>query len=337
MTSVKVLLVARLPAVRSFVHTAVSQEPGICVVATATNLMQAYAEAEDLKPAIALVSEEFTALAEFEMLAALFAALDTRWLVITGAGSNGQPPPGPMTQNYGIFSVDARDNPRVLMRTLQTLANSPRSTGRRAPPPVSEESFRDAVVLIGSSTGGVDALSEVLSRYPENCPPTFIVQHTGASFGESLVSLLNNRCAASVVAARDRQTVTQGMVCVGAGQKAHLKVGTRGRIFSLIVPGQAVSGHMPSVDVLFRSALPVAHRVVACVLTGMGRDGAEGLLDLRRTGARTFVQDEGSSVVYGMPRVAWEIGAGERRVPITRMCDTILDACRSRVPGKEAI
>ena len=342
MKEIKVMLITHLPHIRRFAQNAVGKERGFALVSSATNLMEGFSKAEEEKPNLALVSADFIRLAEFEMVRTLFSALDIRWLVVTDGHRQKSALSGSMTRGSGIFSVDIDDGEQPLLRSLRSLANFPQGAAKSAASLGSEApagrivSPSDSVVLIGSSTGGVDALTEVLSQFPRQCPPTFIVQHTGSSFGESLARLLNGRCSADVVTARHGLSVTSGMVCLGAGQKSHLHVTKTPSLSCRMKSGPPVSGHLPSVDELFRSALPFASRVVACLLTGMGRDGAEGLLDLRKAGARTFVQDEGSSVVYGMPKAAWELGAAERRVPITKMADTIFEACNRLAQPKRA-
>lgn len=332
MQEIKIMLVSHLAHVRKFVKATVDGEPGFTIACSASNLMEAFSEAEEKKPKLALVSPDFTRLAEFEMVRALFSALDVRWVVVTDDKGGSSSPIRQSGKSYDIFSVDVSEGSRALVRVLRSMTNFPQAGVKpklSVPHTSSNITFSSAsghIVLIGSSTGGVDALTEVLARFPSNCPPTFIVQHTGTSFGESLVRLLDSRSAAQVVLAKNGLEVGTGMVCVGAGQRAHLNVVGSKSLTCRLTTGAAVSGHIPSVDELFRSALPLANKVVACLLTGMGRDGAEGLLELRRAGARTFVQDEGTSIVYGMPKVAWQIGAAEKRVPISRVAQTIFDS-----------
>lgn len=343
MTEIKVMLLTHLPHVRRFVQDALGSDSSFSIVSVAINLMQAYSEAEERKPRLALVSADFTRLAEFEMMRALFSALDVRWIVLTHEKAGSKADETVAKKNFGIFSVDVSEGTSALLQTLRTLTRSPQAAHRlrtpenRTSPGTRVSSLSNRVVLIGSSTGGIDALTEVLLRFPEDCPPTFIVQHTGSSFGDSLVRLLNGRCAASVVAARDATEIGTGMVCVGAGLDAHVRVAKGAALSCRLKTAPPVSGHIPSVDELFKSALPFAKQVIACLLTGMGRDGAAGLLELKKAGARTFVQDEGSSVVYGMPKAAWEMGAAEKRVPITRMADTIFEACGQSVKRNSEI
>ncbi|GAB1363097.1 hypothetical protein MASR1M32_23330 [Rhodobacter sp.] len=172
----------------------------------------------------------------------------------------------------------------------------------------------------------------VLSAFPPDCPPTAIVQHTGAAFSDSLIRLLDRCCAAQVLPAQSGAPLQPGHVIVGAGCGGHMRLQPGSPPQVLVTPGPAVSGHVPSVDEMFRSALSIAQRVAAALLTGMGRDGAAGMLDLRRAGAATIAQDEATSVVYGMPRAAWENGGAQCRLPIDRIGPELLARCADRPP-----
>lgn len=189
----------------------------------------------------------------------------------------------------------------------------------------------ERIVLIGASTGGIDALLTVLAAYPADGPPTAIVQHTGQGYSDSLVRVLSRGCAAKVVAAQDGMVLDRGMVCVAAGTIGHLRLIPGDRLRCSLAAGPVISGHVPSVDALFRSALPVATRVIAVLLTGMGSDGAAGMLELSRAGSMTIGQDEGTSVVYGMPRVAFNLGAVRRQLPLPVIGATIMGLCAPRV------
>lgn len=180
------------------------------------------------------------------------------------------------------------------------------------------------IILLGASTGGVDALLTVLGRFPADCPPTLIVQHTGGRFAAGLIRLLNSACAATVRPAVEGDLLVRGQILMAPGGERHLGIAAGDTLRCHLEAGVPICGHRPSVDALFRSALPVAARTTAALLTGMGRDGAEGLLALRRAGATTLAQDAESSVVYGMPRVAWEIGAAERQVALGNIAGLLL-------------
>ena len=182
-------------------------------------------------------------------------------------------------------------------------------------------------IAIGSSTGGVEALLNILSEFPADCPPTVVTQHMPASFTHSFAERLNRSCAAHVSEAVDGDVLAPGRIFIAPGGDRHLEVtGTTPRC--RLVEGEAVSGHRPSVDVLFSSlAATTGARTLGVILTGMGRDGAQGLLTLRQAGARTLGQDEASSVVYGMPKVAFDIGAVEKQLPLRKIASAALDIC----------
>jgi two-component system, chemotaxis family, protein-glutamate methylesterase/glutaminase len=178
----------------------------------------------------------------------------------------------------------------------------------------------DRIVAIGSSTGGVEALLNFVERLPANCAPTVIAQHMPASFTRSFADRLDRACAAKVSEARDGDPLLPGRVYVAPGGDFHLEVEGTKHLRCKVTHGDPVSGHCPSVDVLFNSVARTAKdRGVGVILTGMGRDGAKGLLAIRQAGGRTLGQDEATCVVYGMPRAAYELGAVERQLPLEKL------------------
>jgi two-component system, chemotaxis family, protein-glutamate methylesterase/glutaminase len=184
------------------------------------------------------------------------------------------------------------------------------------------------LIAIGSSTGGVEALVTVLSHFPANCPPTVITQHMPASFTTSFSARLNKICAPTVTEAADGAVLQTGHVYVAPGGDAHLEVTGAKTLRCRLIDTVPVNGHRPSVDVLFNSVAQCAgDNAVGLILTGMGRDGAAGLLQMRKKGARTIGQDESSCVVYGMPKAAHEIGAVERQLHLNRISGAVLNLC----------
>ena len=182
-----------------------------------------------------------------------------------------------------------------------------------------------SLVLLGASTGGTEALREVLTRLPAGLPPIAIVQHIPALFSRAFADRLDQLCALRVSEVKDGDLLARGHAYVAPGN-LHLLVIRQGEQYrARVIDGPAVWHQRPAVDLLFKSAADAGAgpRVLAGVLTGMGKDGAEGLLRLRERGAGTFSQDEASCVVYGMPRVAWETGAAQRQVPLERMAEYI--------------
>jgi len=181
------------------------------------------------------------------------------------------------------------------------------------------------VIAIGASAGGTEALRLVLQSFPQDVPGTLIVQHMPETFTTAFAARLNALCAAEVSEARDGEQVLAGRVLVAPGNR-HLTLRREGgRYVAQVAEGPLVSRHRPSVDMLFRSVARAAGaRAVGAILTGMGADGAEGLLEMRTAGARTLAQDEASCVVFGMPKEAIARGAAQRVVPLDGMAAAIL-------------
>jgi len=203
---------------------------------------------------------------------------------------------------------------------------------RRAPAPRSPRHrpcrSTGKIVFVGASTGGVEAIKAVLMGLPADCPPTLITQHMPPRFTAGFAERLNRECPMKVSEAGAEEPIEPGHVYIAPGSH-HLEIarGANGHVCHLS-ESPPVSGHRPSVDVLFRSAARVCGTsAVGAILTGMGKDGAEGLLELRRAGAITLGQDEESSLIYGMPRAAFDRGAVMQQYSLERMADAILDAC----------
>ncbi len=181
-------------------------------------------------------------------------------------------------------------------------------------------------VMIGSSTGGVDALERVLAAFPGDCPPTLIAQHMPAPFLESFARRLDGILAPSVVIAQGGEELRPGRVLLSGGGTHHLVI-AGGQPVTGLVPSETDDLYVPSVDRLFHSAAALGRRAVGVILTGMGRDGADGLLAMRDAGARTLAQSAETCVIDGMPRAAREGGAVERSVPLDALGSEILKLC----------
>jgi two-component system, chemotaxis family, protein-glutamate methylesterase/glutaminase len=187
----------------------------------------------------------------------------------------------------------------------------------RSVPPGRGGAPNGSIVAIGASTGGVEALLAILSEFPPNCPPTLITLHLPAPFTKTFVNRLNRLCAPNVEEATHGAPILSGNIYVAPGTIAHLEVAGSDRLHCQLRAGDLINGHRPSVDALFHSVAKTAgSQSVGVILTGMGSDGAKGLLALRRSGARTLGQDETTSVVYGMPKVAAQLGAVQKQLPL---------------------
>lgn len=290
------------------------------------DLSSTYSKVEELMPDVVLIAAAFARAEEYGCMLSLFKAVETVPILIT---SGIAPVIAEATEPDKSASIHSRLQAQVIIDIISaSLRAKPEENTVYRPVSVARvsRSFSDEkIVLIGASTGGIDALTTLLAHFPKNCPPTAIVQHTGQNFRETLVRLLARRCEAEVVMARSGIEMKTGRICLAGGVDGHLQLNVHGSLSCTITRGPATSGHMPSIDELFLSAVPIGARVMAVLLTGMGRDGATGLLSLRRAGAVTVGQDQATSVVYGMPRVAYEIGAVQRQLALDQIGPAIMD------------
>jgi len=183
----------------------------------------------------------------------------------------------------------------------------------------------DKIIAIGASTGGTEAVKDVLRLLPVNCPGIVITQHIPATFSGPFAERVNGLSAIEVCQAEDGQQILPGHAYIAPGDK-HLLVERSGaRFYCKLNDGPAVSRHKPSVDVLFRSvAQNVGINAIGLMLTGMGDDGAKGMLEMKEAGAFNFVQDEKSSVVWGMPGQAVKIGAAELQLPLNKIAAKLM-------------
>lgn len=189
----------------------------------------------------------------------------------------------------------------------------------------------DKVIAIGASTSGTEALKRVLAPLPATTPGIVVVQHMPQGFTKMFAQRLDQICALAVKEAQTGDRVRPGQVLIAAGGQ-HLEVERSGGFYhARCREGEKVSGHCPSADVLFNSvAQHVGRNAVGVILTGMGADGAQGLLAMHKAGARNLAQDEASSVVFGMPKEAYNRGAAEALVPLEEMGERLLKLLEAR-------
>ncbi|WP_448142590.1 protein-glutamate methylesterase/protein-glutamine glutaminase [Stenotrophomonas bentonitica] len=227
----------------------------------------------------------------------------------------------------GKVKMAARSRVRTLARPI-----TPRITLYAvAPSPARSIQFRttDRLIAIGASAGGTEALRVVLEGLPADAPAVVLTQHLPATFSTAFAERLDRHSAMSVREASDGEAVLPGHAYLPPGGK-HLRVirdGARWRC--RVDDGPAVNRHKPAVDVLFRSVAESAGaNAIGAILTGMGDDGARGLLELKNVGAPTLVQDEATSVVWGMPGAAFKLGATDEQVPLERIAERLMALAR---------
>src|SRR5574344_2131880 len=184
------------------------------------------------------------------------------------------------------------------------------------------------IVAIGASTGGTEALTEVITKFPANCPPIVIVQHMPANFTKAFADRLNQISEIHVKEAEDGEYLTMGKALIAPGNK-HMEIRRSGvNYYIALLDGPMLFHQRPAIEILFNSVAKYAGKnSVGAILTGMGKDGAQGLLNMRNAGANTIAQDEQSCIVFGMPKEAIDIGAAETIKPLSQITQTILNFC----------
>ena len=222
-----------------------------------------------------------------------------------------------------IDAVKAAAHSQMGRRFHAKQGNSP--SQRNCASPGLQQHAVDPVVAIGASTGGTEAIREVLERMPEDAPSIVVVQHMPEGFTAAFAQRLNGTCRIEVKEATDGDPIIKGQALIAPGNR-HMSVRRGGGQYWVeITDGPLVSRHRPSVDHLFRSvAQHVGRNALGVIMTGMGRDGAKGLMEMKHAGAYTVAQDESSCVIFGMPKEAVELGAVDIVVPLAKIADTIL-------------
>lgn len=228
----------------------------------------------------------------------------------------------------------ARPRARTVVRKLDV---APRlSADAVLPATLSAVHSSGPVIAIGASTGGTEAVRVVLEAMPPDAPPILITQHIPAAFSGPFAQRMDRVSAMRVCEAQDGQSVQSGHAYVAPGGMHLLLMWDGARYVCRLHDGPPVNRHKPSVDVLFRSvAMCAGSGAVAALLTGMGDDGARGLLELKENGADTLVQDEPSSVVWGMPGAAWKMGAANEQLPLDHIAGRLLALAHASI-GKRA-
>ena len=340
MSGVKVLVVDDSATMRSLISAVLRRDPEIQVIGQAGDPYEAREAIKRLNPDVITLDVEMpnmNGLSFLEKIMRLRPMPVVMVSTLTQAGAD------VTLAALELGAVDCVAKPsagHTVEEAFGDLAARVKSAARarvragtdRTPAHSTKGEFRSdgRIVAIGSSTGGVEALMNVLSAFPANCPPTVVTQHMPATFTKSFADRLNRVCAATVSEAVEGAPLVPGHIYIAPGGEQHLQVAGVGQLRCRLTASEPVNGHRPSVDVLFESVARHAGRsAVGVILTGMGRDGARGLHMMRGAGALTIGQNESTCVVYGMPKVAFEMGAVERQLPLERIGAEIINRCNA--------
>lgn len=340
---VRVLVVDDSASMRSLITHALERDGEIEVIGRASNALEAREAIKALNPDVMTLDVEMPHMDGLDFLEKVMRLRPFPVVMVSSLTASGG---GAAMKAMELGAVDCVGKPSVgqpdsfgdLAQKVKAAARArlDRRPGKvQGSTPAQGPYESDGKLLaIGASTGGVEALIEVVSGLPALCPPTLIVVHMPSPFTKSFAKRLDGLTPAQVSEAENGTPLKVGHIHVARGG-VHLEARGRDALRCAIVEGGLVSGHCPSVDVLFQSvARTCGKNAVGVILTGMGRDGAEGLLAMRRAGARTIGQDEATSLVYGMPKAAFECGAVETQAPLSDIARRILSLTAAQKTGK---
>ncbi len=340
----RVLIVDDSPTMQMVLAEILSRDPQLEVIGTALDPHQARAAIKELDPDVITLDVEMPNMNGLEFLERLMrlrpmpvvmvssltlrgAETTIRALELGAFDCVGKPAlndPQAAEDLCCVIRVAAKRK-HNMRPPVATLAQAPM---RRAAPAC--DPAEDRLIAIGASTGGVEALIAMLGSFPQHCPPTVITQHMPALFTKPFAARLDRLCAPRVQEAWHGAPIEQGAIYVAPGGRAHLTVrGKPGALRCHLIESDPVNGHRPSVDVLFDSVAATAGaKSAGVILTGMGQDGAKGLLSMREAGALTLGQSEDTCVVYGMPKVAFNIGAVQKQSSLQNIAADLFSALR---------
>jgi two-component system chemotaxis response regulator CheB len=340
--SIKVLVVDDSALIREVLTRMLSRDGDIEVVGTATDPIDAREKIKVLNPDVVTLDIEMPNMNGLQFLEKLMRLRPTPVVMVSTLTTKGASetllalelgavdfvakPSAEFAGGIEVFGAGLRDKIRAAARSDVR----GRAAGRAEPAKVPIKTAaapEGSLIAIGASTGGVEAIRAVLSQLPADCPPVVIAQHMPAGFTARFAARLDELCALKVVEAEDRLPLLPGHAYVARGDY-HLRVErTSGQLKARLTQDDLESGHRPSVDVLFGSvARTVGPMAVGAILTGMGRDGARGLKQMRDAGAFTVGQSQASALVYGMPRVAFEEGAVVEQASVEAIAGRLVTA-----------
>lgn len=326
------------PTSRALLWATMKHDPGIEVVGEASDPHRAREMIKALSPDVLTLDVEMPRMDGLSFLQKL---MRLRPMPVVIVSNRARPDSDITMRALSLGAVECIDASVLRNHTVggHTICRAVKAASKARIRPTAAPEFRktptvfrplDRVVIIGASTGGVDAISQIVDCLPANMVPTVIAQHMPEKFIASFAQRLDNRFSPTASLANDRKALSIGeiQICPGGGQHTELSLADG----KLKLVGRPHNGEdvVPSIDRLMRSALPIAPKVVAVLLTGMGRDGAEGLRALKEAGATTIVQSGETSVVDGMPRAAREIGAASEVLGINEISPRLLELTGAR-------
>lgn len=323
MKKIRVLVVEDSMFFRELLVKKLNKDPDLEVVASARDPFEARDMIVKYKPDVMTLDIEMPKMNGIEFLRKLMpqypmpvvmlSSLSDKVFDALNAGAVDFVAKPALTDKQKLEEFISRDLPvKIKIAATAKIANMKKTQVPTLTESLSKDS-KELILAIGASTGGTEALAAILKDFGPDIPGTVIVQHMPAGFTEMYARRLNDQCRVLVKEAKNGDKVIPGQVLIAPGGDSQMRLIKANGIYQVeLKPGPKVNGHCPSVDVLFESVAKCAkNRALGIILTGMGGDGAKGLLEMRKAGARTIGQDETTCIVYGMPKMAFDIGAVE--------------------------
>lgn len=351
MKQIKLLIIDDSLLIRTMIRSIVSADPSIEVVGEAVDPYEARDKIKQLNPDVVTLDVEMPKMDGLSFLEKIMSLRPMPVVMVSTLTQKGADitiralelgavdyVAKPLNQDLTvighelIMKIKVASTARIRQSGRQRVAGNPGKTL------ASPGTYVRKLIAVGSSTGGVESLYDIICALPVDCPPVIIAQHISKGFSERFAIRVNKTCAINVKEAEHGEKLLAGTVYIGQGGK-HIIVKKSGHNFACrIMEDTEGESYRPSVDRLFRSVADVAGAgAVGVILTGMGKDGALGLLTMRGSGAATLGQDEASSIVYGMPKAAMMAGAVERQVPLCHMAREIIQACSRTATRRKAV
>jgi two-component system, chemotaxis family, protein-glutamate methylesterase/glutaminase len=351
--TIRVLIVDDSPLMRALLQHRLARESDISVIGAAADAAEARGMIKALDPDVVTLDIEMPGMDGLSFLEKIMQLRPTPVILVSGAteagasatarglqlGAVGCIPKSQLRVNPG--EEDDGALPDMVREAAQVrFVHAPAPPPSRAATPLPEPAAATAalpeVIVIGASTGGVEALHTLLSGFPEDCPPTLIVQHINGCFAGAIAQSFDRAVRPRVMLAESDMPLERGTVLLAPDNDRHLQVASAGSfgLRCVLREGDPVTGHRPSVDRLFASLAGTlggarGARGLGILLTGMGQDGAQGMAQLASIGARTIAQDQASCVVFGMPRAAIELGAAREVLPLDRIAPAVFTPART--------
>ncbi len=344
--TIKVLVVDDSALIRQILSEIIKSEPDMQLVGAAPDAFVAKKLVLEKSPDVITLDIEMPKVDGLRFLEVMMNARPTPVVMISTLTEKGA---DATLRSLELGAIDFVAKPKIgvaegmaayhqlIVEKIRTAAQSKvKKSKPSAKPTVSTINYSgtEKIIAIGASTGGTEAIKEVLSTFPANAPATVITQHMPAGFTSTYARRLDSVCQMQVKEAKGGERLLPGQAYLAPGDK-HMEIERSGADYRIrLTDGARVSGHRPSVDVLFNSICKSAgSNALGVLLTGMGKDGANGLLEMFNAGSETFCQDEASCIVFGMPKVAIEKGAAKKVVSLDEMGRTIMQAVEKMAAG----